>query len=227
MAQAQLNTMHEWHVYSEFEDASKAAADFLANKIESCIKQKGICHVILPGGNSPKSCLGYLATKPLAWKHVHWYLGDERCYPQEHPDRNDVMLQKNLWSLISDTNIHIIPAELGAEEAAALYRNVISSVEYFDIAFLGIGEDGHTASLFPGNEALHDTRSVIPVHHSPKPPSERVSLSVTTLRNAHCRLVLAGGSAKASIIAMIKNGAALPINSLGDIQWYLDEAAVL
>lgn len=218
--------MHKWLVFSEFDDASKAAADFIADQIEASIEKKGVCHVILPGGNTPAPCLGYLANKKLPWSQINWYLGDERCYPSGHADRNDVMLQNNLWSKIPNAIIHRIPAELGAEAGAKVYREDISAVESFDIAFLGMGEDGHTASLFPENEALNDTRSVIPVYNSPKAPSERVSLSINTLSKAGCRIVLTGGIAKANVITRIKNGELLPINYLGDINWYVYEAAV-
>jgi len=218
--------MHKWFVFSEFGEASKAAAEFLADNIAANIKHKGACHVVLPGGNTPIACLGYLADKALPWNVVHWYLGDERCLPDGHAERNDVMLEKYFWSRLPDTNIHIIPAELGAEKAAAVYREEIRSVECFDIAFLGMGEDGHTASLFPHNEALHDIRSVVPVYDAPKPPSERVSLSSNTLSKAQCRIVLAGGTAKADAMMRIKKGEALPINCLGDINWYIDEAVL-
>ena len=73
----ELIKMHEWFVYSEFDDASKAAADFIAEKIEASIKKKGVCHVVLPGGNTPAQCLTYLANKKLPWNQVQWYLGDE------------------------------------------------------------------------------------------------------------------------------------------------------
>lgn len=218
--------MHKWNVYKDFDVASKAAADFIASNINVCLEQKGICHVILSGGNTPARCLNYLATKSILWENVHWYLADERCYPKDHPERNDLMLHKNLWSLISTANIHTMPAELGAEQAASHYRDVIRSIENFDIAFLGVGEDGHTASLFPGNAALHDTHSVVPVYDSPKPPGERVSLSVDILKKTLCRLVLAAGEGKAQIISRVKSAESLPINSLGDINWYVDEAAM-
>jgi len=218
--------MHKWYIYDEFDQASKAAADFLADKIDESIQQRGICHVVLPGGNTPVACLGYLAEKKLPWDRVHWYPGDERCLPRGHEERNDLMLEKNFWSRLSVTGMHPIPAELGAEEAARIYREQISSVESFDIAFLGMGEDGHTASLFPHNKALQDGRSVVPVYGSPKPPAERVSLSVDTLKKAGCRIVLVGGAGKAKIIARIKKGESLPINSIGDIYWYVDAAAV-
>lgn len=218
--------MHKWFVYDEFDTASKAAADYLANTIESCLIKKEICHVALPGGNSPALCLNYLAEKKIDWKKIHWYLGDERCCPVDHPDRNDLMLKENLWSKIGDTNVHVIPAEKGAEKAAELYRDIIDSVGSLDVVLLGMGEDGHTASLFPDNEALDDSRSVVPVYHSPKPPSERVSLSITTLSKAHCRIVLTSGAAKASIIKRIKEDEPLPINSLGSINWFVDETVL-
>lgn len=218
--------MHKWFVYSGFDEASKSAADFIAEKIESSIKKNGICHVVLPGGNTPVVCLGYLAEKDLPWDKVHWYPGDERCLPRGHAERNDVMLEKSFWSRLPTTHYHPIPAELGAETAAENYCKQISSIVSFDVAFLGMGADGHTASLFPNNKALHDTRSVIPVYDSPKAPSERVSLSCVTLRKAQCRIVLAAGSEKAAVIARVKKGETLPVNCLGDISWYVDEAAV-
>lgn len=219
--------MHKWNVYKEFDEASKAAADFLASKISDCIEKNAVCHVALSGGNTPARCLNNLATNSISWEKVHWYLADERCYPEGHEERNDLMLRKNLWSLISDTNIHIIPAELGAEEAAAKYRDIVSSIEYIDIIFLGIGEDGHTASLFPDNKALLDSRTVVPVYDSPKRPNERVSLSINMIKKSPCKVVLAGGDSKAAIISRVKNGEPLPVNSVGSINWYMDEAAQL
>lgn len=218
--------MHSWQVFDTFEDASRMAAEYIADLINKAIQKNGICHVVLPGGNSPIACLHYLSQMDLPWEKIHWYLGDERCLPQGHEDRNDVMLNKHLWSRISSSNKYPIPAELGAEEAAKIYRKQIDQVDVFDIVFLGVGEDGHTASLFPGNEALYDSRSVVPVHDSPKPPSDRVSLGASILKKADCRVVLTGGPAKAEIIARIKSGEELPINALGDIHWFVDKAGL-
>lgn len=218
--------MHHWNIYPEFNEASQQAADYLAQKIEHYIKNNGVCHVILPGGNTPVASLGMLAEKPLAWDKVHWYLGDERCLPQGDAERNDFMLENTLWSKMERTHIHRIAAELGTEEAAAQYRNEIKDIDAFDIAYLGMGEDGHTASLFPQHEALEDQRPVIPVYHSPKPPSDRVSLSIDTLAKTKTKIVLVSGKSKAPVIRQIKEGAALPINSIGDIDWFIDEAAI-
>ena len=218
--------MHNWFVFAEFKQASVAAADFLALQIEQSLQQRDVCHVILPGGNTPGECLYYLSQKDLPWEKLHWYPGDERCFPVGHAERNDTMLEKHLWSHLPKTNIHPMPAELGAADAARLYAELISGIEKFDIAFLGMGEDGHTASLFPGNVALDDVHPVVPVYNSPKAPSDRVSFSLATLKKSRSRMVLTGGSAKADILLQIKEGSPLPINCVGDINWFVDEAAL-
>jgi len=215
--------MHKWIVSDGFDAASKAAAEFLAKQITLVLKEKEHCHVALPGGHSPRQCLRYLAQMKLPWEKLHWYLGDERCYPSAHKERNDVMLQENFWSLLTNTHIHRIKAELGPEAAAESYREIISSIEPLDIAFLGVGEDGHTASLFPDNEALNDHRAVVPVYQSPKPPSERVSLSIDTLQKARSRMVLSGTASKSAILKRIKEGEPLPVNCIGNITWFIDD----
>ena len=218
--------MHNWRIFKNFSDAEQAAADYIANMIVFSLMENNICHIVSPGGNTPKKCLKLLAEKNLRWEKCHWYPGDERCYDRNHPERNDTMLQEHFWSQIGNTNIHIIPAELGAEQGASVYRTLIDATECIDIAFLGMGEDGHTASLFPGNVALEDERSVVPVFESPKPPAERVSLGKQTLIRAKTRVVLVGGKAKAEILQEIKSGSQLPINDIGDIEWFVDEAAL-
>lgn len=217
--------MHNWYVYDTFDQASKAAADYIATLIDSAVMQNNECRIVLPGGNSPKACLDYLAEKKLPWEKVYWYLGDERCYEKGHADRNDSMLEKTLWSKLSIANRYSIPAELGADEAASVYRQVIDQIDRFDIAFLGLGEDGHTASLFPGNEALDNTHTVVPVYNSPKPPSDRVSLGMHVLQKAKNRIILTGGEGKAEIILRVKSGEDLPVNRIGDISWFIDEKA--
>lgn len=217
--------MHIWHIYKTFDQASKATADYIESLIKAAIGENNTCHIVLPGGNSPKGSLSILAEKNLPWEKIHWYPGDERCYPKDHEDRNDAMLRKNLWSRLPTTNIHPMPAELGAEEAANVYRPIIDRIDAFDIVFLGVGEDGHTASLFPGNEALKNPLSVVPVHNSPKPPPDRVTLGMTVIKKAKERIILTGGEDKAEIIARIRSGEDLPVNRLGDIHWFIDEQA--
>lgn len=220
-----VKIMHEWNSCPDFDEASQQVADFLARKIDEYINEKGICHVILPGGNTPVESLKLLSQKSLAWDKVHWYPGDERCLPRGDAERNDLMLENVLWSKMPKTHIHRIAAEQGAEHAARQYREEIKNISSFDIAYLGMGEDGHTASLFPGHPALEDHHSIIPVHDSPKPPPDRVSFSLDTLQKTKTKVVLVAGSSKAPVIKQIKSGESLPINRIGDIHWFIDTAA--
>lgn len=218
--------MHHWLSYKHLDEASKAAADFLAENVLASIEDRGVCHVIVPGGNTPALCFDYLSRKSLPWEKIHWYPGDERCYPEDHPERNDVMLRQNLLSRIPNSHFHPMHAELGPEQAAAAYCETIATIDAFDIAFLGMGEDGHTASLFPGNVATKEALPVVAVHNAPKLPAERVSMGMNTLRRSRLRMVLAAGKSKAEIIQRIRAGDKLPVNSIGDIHWFLDEACL-
>jgi len=217
--------MHNWYISKDFSQASKSAAEFLATSIRDSVSERGICHVILPGGKSPELCLELLSEMDLPWKNIHWYTGDERVLPEGDPQRNDVMIKKNLWSKIPDGEFHTIPAEQGAEKAVDLFATEIKNLKVIDVAFLGMGEDGHTASLFPGNVALNDNRNIVPVYNSPKAPDERVSFGVNKLYEARIRMVLTGGESKSDIISRIKMDEKLPINIIGDINWFIDQAA--
>jgi len=218
--------MHEWKIFSCISEASRAAADFIAEQIELAISLRDVCYVLLPGGVTPVVCLRKLSEKNIPWEKVHWYLGDERCVAKSHASRNDLMLEINFWSRIPNANKYSIPAELGAEQGAAAYSEMIAPIKHFDIAFLGLGEDGHTASLFPDNAALNDTHPAVPVFNSPKPPGERVSVSVDTLKNARCRVILTAGAAKAEVLSKIRSGENLPVNTIGPVHWFVDSEAM-
>jgi 6-phosphogluconolactonase len=220
--------VHHWHVHQDPAAAATACAAHLAQRIMAVLASRGRCHVALPGGSTPAACLSQLAAQPLPWERVHFYLTDERCLPRGDAERNDRMIEQHLWQAItvSETNLHPIPAELGPETAARRYAILIDALERLDIILLGMGEDGHTASLFPDNPALDDQRSVVPVHQAPKPPPERVSLGITTLRAAAERVVLATGPGKRDATDQVKAGMPLPINRIGPLLWFVDRAAV-
>lgn len=214
-------------IYPDAEAVARAAAEYLWTRFTACVNEKGCCHVALPGGSTPGRCLELLSSKDLPWEHIHWYLGDERCYPQGHPERNDSMIQLRFWSRIEapHDNLHAIPAELGPEAAAEKYAGLIKTIRKLDIIMLGMGEDGHTASLFPGNAALEDKRAVVPVYNAPKPPSDRVSLGMTTLQAASQRVVLVTGRNKHQALMRITRGERLPVSQVGACRWFVDEAA--
>jgi 6-phosphogluconolactonase len=219
--------MNNFKVYINAEAAAQAAADYLFHQIKTCVAEKGQCHVALPGGSTPARCLELLAQKPLPWKNIHWYLGDERCYPAGHAERNDSMVADKLFSQQQSNmqNFHSIPAELGAHDGAEHYAALLETSGGLDIVLLGMGEDGHTASLFPGNAALDDLRSAVPVYDAPKAPSERISIGLTVLKNAGECIVLATGDNKREALARIQAGEVFPISLAEPDIWFLDKAA--
>lgn len=220
--------MAEFKVYKTAEAVAQAATDYLFLQIKTCVEKKGQCHVVLPGGSTPARCLELLAEKSLPWKNIHWYPGDERCYPVGHAERNDTMILARLFSqqTVASKNFHAIPAELGPEQGAENYASLIDATGGIDIVVLGMGEDGHTASLFPGNPALEDNRSVVPVYHAPKPPDERISIGLSTLRNAAECIVIATGDNKRDALAALKEGKVFPVGMIEPDTWFVDEAAV-
>lgn len=219
--------MSNYKVYTNPESVAQAAADYLFHQIKTCVAEKGQCHVVLPGGGTPARCLELLAEKSLPWKNIHWYLGDERCYPVGHAERNDTMITGKLFSQQEHAieNFHPISAELGPESGAEDYAELINASGGLDIVVLGMGEDGHTASLFPGNVALHDLRSVVPVYDAPKPPGERISIGLSTLKNAAECIVIATGKNKNEALTKLKEGAVLPVGLVEADIWFIDEAA--
>ncbi len=222
-----MSPSHQWRRLADADAVAEAAAAYLAQRIRTHVDAHGICHLALPGGTTPARCLAQLASLALPWQQVHCYLGDERCLPPGDPERNDTMLAESLWSRVAipAANIHPIAAELGPTEGARRYCPVIENAGRIDIALLGMGEDGHTASLFPDNPALALTAPVVPVFDAPKPPPERVSLSIQTLRDSGERIVLVTGSSKAAALRRVKAGDPLPVNLIGPLCGFCDAAA--
>jgi 6-phosphogluconolactonase len=219
-------------IYNDPQAVAVAAADYLYQQITSCVAKKGQCHVVLPGGSTPANCLELLAQKPLPWKNIHWYPGDERCLPVGHADRNDTMMKKKLFSQQPQTvnrankNFHPIPTELGALQGAELYARLMAAIPELDIVVLGMGEDGHTASLFPDNVALNDPRSVVPVFDAPKPPAERISIGLQRLKSAAECIVITTGKSKYAALTRVQQGEPLPVSLVEPDVCFVDQAAI-
>lgn len=222
-----MTIANHFHLYDNPELLADAAANFIALKIKECLEKQPRCRIALPGGSTPARCLKNLSELELPWSQIDWYVGDERCLPVGAEERNDSMINQMLFSQtsVSEKNFFPIKAELGAEKAAEDYALSICAFNKFDIAILGMGEDGHTASLFPDNKALNDQRTVVPVFDAPKPPSDRVSLSLSTFAAATIRIVLIAGKDKKLALDKVKAGEPLPVNSIGHNEWFVDGAA--
>lgn len=219
--------MHNWHIFEDTDALADAATAYLVDRIGAVLESRNTCHIALPGGGAPVPTLNRLAVQALPWERIHWYVGDERCVPAGHADRNDRMLAEELWDRVPvpDDNRHPIRAELGPVDAATDYAEQMMQIGHLDIVVLGMGPDGHTASLFPGNVALSHTEPVVPVFDSPKPPPERVTLSMPFIQGAESRMAIITGAAKAAMIDQVRRGEPVPINQVGDIEMFVDTSA--
>ncbi len=215
-----------WRVLADAEAVAAEAVQRILHSAQEAIADRGVFSLVLAGGSTPARAYQLLATQDQDWSAWQFYFGDERCLSADDPERNSVMAAANLFRYISvrQEQIHVIPAELGADAAVLAYEQEIAPVQPFDLVLLGLGEDGHTASLFPGQEHPQD-RLVVAVHDAPKPPPDRVSLNYGTLAAARTRLFLVSGKGKADAVRKWRNGEAIPAARLPESIILIDEAA--
>jgi 6-phosphogluconolactonase len=201
--------------------AAQAAAHELADILRDALQRRGAAHMVLAGGSTPRLAYELLAGLLEDWSAVELWYGDERCVGPEDPESNHRLVADALLARIAGASPreHRIRGELGPEAAAQDYAqellaHVPAAAEpagppVLDVALLGLGEDGHTASLFPGHAEVLDASGALclPVRHAPKPPPERVTLSLPVLRAARSCLLLVTGSGKASALAAVLAGA--------------------
>lgn len=224
--------MVRWQWYEQEVEVRQEATQVIALAAAEAIKARGAFHLVLAGGSTPRAVYQTLNDLQTDWYAWHVYYGDERVLPADHPDRNSVMAQ-NAWlakSPIPPQQIHPIPTERGLEAARASYLQTLAPVGAFDLVLLGLGEDGHTASLFPGHDfgATPDAADVLMVTDAPKPPPERVSLSANRLSNAHVVLFLVTGAGKREAIKRWMSGEAIPAAAIqcpNGVDVLLDRAA--
>ena len=225
-------TQLRWHVHPDAEQLLDAALARLAQRAERAIAARGRCVIVLSGGATPRPLYAAAAHLDTDWSQWHVYFADERCLPAGHVHRNDT-LAREVWLdrvAIPEHQVHPIPAELGPQAAAAAYRQTLVEAGPFDLVLLGLGEDGHTASLFPGHEpgARPGSPDVLAVRAAPKPPPERVSLSALRLGNARVIELLVLGREKRHAVQRLRGGADVPVRQIASpagIDVFLDEAA--
>ena len=215
-------------VHDDPEGLSASVAQRIAELAAQAIAARGVFHLALAGGETPRRCYEKLRHLSVDWTHVQVYFGDERCLPAGDAGRNDRMARETLLEQVAipSANIHAIPAELGAREAAARYAAVLEQATPLDLVLLGMGEDGHIASLFPGNPATGSMAATVPVFDAPKPPAERVTLGLGTLNAARQRIFLVAGVGKRDALEQILLGKSLPAARVAAAEWHLDRAAL-
>ena len=225
-------------IYDTLDELSRAAAAELATLASGVGRP---FHIALSGGSTPKRLFHELARmgdKLVPWEHIHLWWGDERCVPPDHPDSNYRMTRETLIDPLGldAARVHRIEAERPAEAAAADYEralvDALGAPPVFDLIYLGMGPDGHTASLFPGSPALDETKRFVVANAVDSPlthgKSTRITLTYPALAAAkHTRFLVAGAD-KAAMLARVANGdRALPSARVtgADVVWLVDRAA--
>jgi len=219
---------YHWHTLETAEEVALAAHQHILDAAKSAITECGQFKLVLAGGTTPEKVYRLLAQSDADWSKWFIYYGDERCLPVDHADRNSVMVEQAFLEnvTIPKSQIFTIPAELGAEQAATRYQQTVKNALPFDLVLLGMGEDGHTASLFPGHQ--HDAEELVhAVYGSPKPPPERVSISAKVLGNAGQVIFLITGSNKQEAVKLWRSGYDLPVASIlsDGVDIYIDRDA--
>ena len=202
-----------------------AAAERTAAALRAAVDRHGTATWVLAGGTTPQAAYRVLAgehASTVPWPLVWVVMGDERAVPPDHPDSNWGQARAALLDRVPLSGDRLLRpcGELGAGRAAARYEERLAElprldggVPRLDVVWLGVGEDGHCLSLFPGRPELEVAdRLVVPVTGAPKPPPDRVTLTLAALRGARCLLLLAAGAGKAGPVARALRGdASLPV----------------
>ena len=236
--------MAEVRTYPDPASLAIAAAKRFVTLAALAIAERGRFSVALSGGSSPKAMHALLATGEFAnhvdWPLVHLFWGDERCVPPDHPGSNYRMARETLIDHVPlpASNVHRILGEMEAEKAAQIYSTELNSFfggewPSFDLVLLGLGKDGHTASLFPGSAVLAERArpAVAVTAHYQDRPAYRVTLTPPAINAAQQVLFLAAGAAKAEIVRAVLQGPAgqypaqLIQPATGRLAWMVDAPA--
>jgi 6-phosphogluconolactonase len=231
-------------IVPDVESLYRAGADEFLRCAQQAIAQRGRFCVVLSGGNTPRGVYSLLAASAnsLAWEHVYIFFGDERGVPPDDPQSNYRMAKEALLSRVPvpATNVFRMHAELAADLAAQQYQDQVRSFfrlsesawPRFDLIFLGLGDDGHTASLFPGSAALQENSRLVVANWVERFQSYRITFTYPVLNHAEEVAFLVSGESKSHILQDIlkqsptaKYPAQLVQPQEGRLLWIVDKAA--
>ena len=232
-------------VFDDAEEVSRAAAVRFVELAQSAIAARGRFSVALSGGSTPKKMYQLLASdefkEQVDWAKVHVFFGDERCVPPDHADSNYRLADEALLSRVAlpARNVHRIMGEGDAAANARLYENELQTYfagmpwPRFDLVLLGMGDDGHTASLFPETTVLKEQRAWVAGVWVEKLNAYRITLTVPAINHAAHVIFLVTGAGKAERVAEVIHGESAPERlpsqlirpASGTLRWFLDRAA--
>ena len=209
-----------WHEFANASSLQQAAYQWIVDAAHHAITAGRKFNIVLAGGSTPRAVYTLLRNADTDWSRWQIWFGDERCLPVGDPQRNSTMAF-DTWLAhvpIPPSQVNTIPAQLGADVAAAMYAQVLHEKQCsdFDLVLLGLGEDGHTASLFPGNDLgiTANSPDTIAVVNSPKPPAHRVSLNARRLSKARKVLFLVEGESKRDAVTRWRAGEDIPARAI-------------
>ena len=230
-------------VYPDVEALSRAAADNLATALNAVLARSGSVSLVLSGGSTPRTLYRVLATaygEAIRWDRVRVYWGDERYVPPDDPRSNYRMVREALLDYVSITaeNVYPMPTDLPDPDAAALAyeqmlrRHFQGAWPRFDLILLGLGTDGHTASLFAGSPALDEPARWVTVARAPVEPSMRLTLTLPVINHAARVDFLVTGAEKAGVLGRVlrvaPDATEIPAARVRPVQgmvtWWIDEA---
>lgn len=236
--------MREIVIAKDLDELSKLGAGRFVSLASAAISAGGRFSVALAGGSTPKALYRLLASEEFRsrvdWPRVYFFFGDERCVPPDHPESNFRMARENLFDLLGTSPKNIFKwrteagaAQLAADEYEETIRNFFPSAEGPDLVLLGIGADGHTASLFPYTEALTETARFAAPNWVEKLDTWRLTMTFTMLNGAANVLFLIAGEEKAPVLREILEGEFQPqkcpaqgvIPANGKLVFYIDKQA--
>jgi 6-phosphogluconolactonase len=241
-ALARVESQPEIRILNTPEEVFRAAADQFATLANSAIQASGRFTVALSGGSTPKGMYSLLAGddyQNILWDKVYFFLSDERNVPPNDPESNYRLANEALLSKIGAKYVYRVPTEINdAASAAQSYEKTLIEVfqlgpgqfPRFDLVLLGMGPDGHTASLFPGSTALQETRRLVVANWVEKLKTDRITFTFPVLNQAACVTFLVSGAEKATALHQIfEEGKDLPAGRVhpvkGQLLWLIDRSA--
>ena len=236
-------------IFQDIEEMSRDAADFICERSILCVREQGFFTIALSGGSTPRRLYELLASSPysesIPWEHIHIFWGDERCVSPDHSESNYHLTAQalldhvplppgNIHRMMGETNPHTKAAADYEEEIRGFFRKMgCESLDFpvFDLILLGVGEDGHTASLFPGSEALQERERWVSAVLAPPGMvvEKRVTLTMPVIDAARWVMFLVSGDRKRDIVRAIFNDPdavdrfpAAMVGERPDVFWFLD-----
>lgn len=216
-------------------ELAEAAASWTADRITAAMSERGACYLALAGGETPRGCYERLARPPyrdaVPWRSVFVYWSDERQVPLDDPASNYAMAKAALLDHVPIPPKQVFPLVGDPTQALGRIPADAGGRPRFDVIHLGMGEDGHTASLFPGSPALRETQTLVAaVHDAPKPPPERLTLTLPVTNAARAVLVMVQGASKREALGrVLRRDPALPASHVqpadGELVFLVDRAA--